>query len=355
MKSRSLAVFVTGAVVGALYLATAVGVGIRWLDVTTDDTRSMDHFFATRFGDMIDGRAYRPFVTRALLPGSVRLLRDTLPPRWRIGAQRAVLRTFHLRRPMAALGWEPERTFEYLAFGALALAAFACVPFAVRGIFRALFSAGRLWADMLPLPLLLLLDPMFVGPHARFMYDPATLALASLGTWAAIAGRKWVFYVIYVLAVLNKETAFLLAALFLVARVGDWRRHVVPLFGIWIALRLWIGWVFRDNPGSAAWWIANRNLARALADPWGIVVLGVALAVIAWSVWRWWTVRVVRIGIPALLGVLLMAYFLVGTWTEYRVFYEIVPLVWVTAYAALLRLCGVSIEARDSSPRPVEA
>ena len=348
MRSRRVADIIARILVGTLYVGAATVVGVRWLDVGENDVRSMNHFFATRFVDMIDGHAYRPFVTRALVPGTIRVLRDDLPPRWQTAAQNVVVRTFHLRRRMAELGWEPEHTFEYVVFGALSLGAFATVPFALRALFRVLFVSGRFWADMLPLPLLLLLEPLFFG-SPRAMYDPATLALSALGTWAAVARRERWFYVVYLFAVLNRETAFLLAALFLIARANDWRRHVLPLAGTWLVLRLWLSWLFRDTPGSAVWWIPTRNLAHARNDPWGVSALCLALAVIAWSVWRWRSVRAIRLGVPLLVGVLLAAYLTVSTWTEYRVFYEVLPLAWVTVYAATLLLCRVSIRARSGS------
>jgi hypothetical protein len=347
VRSRRVAGIITGVLVGALYVGTATVVSIRWLDVGENDARSLNHFFAATFVDMVDGHAYRPFVTRALVPGTIRALRDAIPPRWQTAAQGAVVRTLHVRRRIADLGWEPERTFEYVLFGAITILAFASVPFALRAAFRALFLTSRLWADVLPLPLLLLLEPVFVGTHARFMYDPATLALASLATWAAVAGRKRSFYCIYLFAVLNKETAFLLAALFLVACAGEWRKHALPLFGIWLTIRLWLSWVFRENPGSAAWWIPSRNIARAIGDPWGVAILCMGLVVVAWSVWQWRSIRAIRLGLPLLVGVLLAAYVTVSTWTEYRVFYEVVPLAWVTVYAAVLLSCRVSIRTRN--------
>ena len=155
------------------------------------------------------------------------------------------------------------------------------------------------------------------------------------------------FYVVYLLAVLNKETALLLAALFLITRTNDWRKHVPPLAGIWLAIRLWLSWVFRDTPGSAAWWIPTRNLARALGDPWGIAALAIALGALAWGTWRWRPIRVIRLGVPLVVGVQLLAYLAVGVWREYRIFYEVLPLAWVTVYAAGLLLCGVSIRARN--------
>jgi hypothetical protein len=346
MPSKSVASTTAGLVVAALYLATTTVIAIRWLDVGENDARSMNHFFATRFVDMVEGRAYRPFVTRALVPGTIRVLRDTLPLRWQTAMQGAVVRTLHLRRHMAGLGWEPEYAFEYVAFGVITLAAFACVPFALRAAFRASFVTNRLWADMLPLPLLLLLEPAFFG-RARNMYDPATLALFALGTWSVLARRAGTFYVIYALAVLNKETALLLGALFLIARARDWRTHLLPVVGLWLAARLWLGWAFRENPGGAEGWVpmrSMRNLAQALSAPWSVVPLMVALAALAWGVWQWRSIRTVRIGAPVLVGALLPAYLVAGCWGEYRVFYDVVPLAWITVYAAIARLLGVAIE-----------
>ena len=343
MRPRSLASVALGACMVALYLASSAFVALEWLDIGENDVRSINHFFGSRFVDMVDGQAYRPFVTRALVPGTIRLLRDTLPPRWQNAAQSAVVRTFHLRRRMAGLGWEPERTFEYLVFGAITLVLFACVPFSVRATYRALFASGEPWALLAPLPLLLI--PLRADMSS--MYDPATLALAALATWTAVAGRKQCFYVIYALAVLNKETAFLLAGLFLVTRPNDWRKHVAPLAGTWLAARLWLAWAFRHNPGSTAWWIPTRNLARALSDPWGAIEFAVALAVVAWSVWRWRSIRAIRLGVPLLVGVLVVAYLTVGVWGVYRIFLESLPLVWVSVYAAVIQRAGLVIASRD--------
>jgi hypothetical protein len=349
MPSKSAASTTVALVVAALYLATATIVTVRWLDVGENDVRSINHFFACRFVDMVDGRAYRPFVTRALVPGTIRVLRDTLPLRWQTAAQGAVVRTLHLRRRMAALGWEPEHAFEYVVFGVITLVLFVSIPFSVRAAFRALFAGDEFWAHLVPLPLLSI--PLFADISS--MYDPATLALAALAMWAAVARRKSWFYAVYALAVLNKETAFLFAALFLVTRSNDWRKHVAPLAGMWLVARLWLAWAYRDNPGSAAWWIPTRNIARALADPWGVAALCLALAVVVWSVWQWRSIRVIRLGVPLLVGVLLVAYMTVGVWGVYRIFLEALPLVWVTVYAAIMLRVGLVIapRARDAPCR----
>jgi len=62
--------------------------------------------------------------------------------------------------------------------------------------------------------------------------------------------------------------------------------------------------------------------------------------------------RGARVIIGILVGTLLAAYFAVSTWTEYRVFYEVVPLAWVTVYAAVLLSCRVSIRARNDEASP---
>jgi hypothetical protein len=345
MRFRSISSVAVGILVGALYVGSGAFVAIQWLAIGEYDVRSINHFFGSRFVDMVDGRAYRPFVTRALVPGTIRMLREHVPPRWQTKLQRAVVRTFHLRQRMAGIGWEPERSFDYLVFSAISLALLVGVLFATRAVFRALFASGELWAHLAPLPLLLI--PLLADISS--MYDPATLTLAALATWTAITRRTRWFYVVYVLAVLNKETAFLFAALFLIIRPDGWRRHALPLAGTWLTVRLWLSWAFRDNPGGLAWWIPDRNVMRALADPWGVVELVGVLAVVSWSVWRWRSIRTVRCGVPLLVGVLLAAYLAVGVWGVYRIFLEAVPLTWVTLYAAALSLCRVAIRARDSA------
>jgi len=71
-----------------------------------------------------------------------------------------------------------------------------------------------------------------------------------------IAKRKPIsFYIVFVLATLNKETSILLVGLFFIRELGVVRNfslagHVLLQVSLWVALRALIMVMFKNNPGS---------------------------------------------------------------------------------------------------------
>ena len=91
------------------------------------------------------------------------------------------------------------------------------------------------------------------------LYYPADLASIALFVLGALCMRRgqWpAYYVVFVLATLNRETSCFLTFLLLLTQWPRGRKGVVVLhcaaqLAIWIALKAWLAWVFRDNPGAA--------------------------------------------------------------------------------------------------------
>jgi len=66
-----------------------------------------------RVADTVYGKAHKPFVYRALLPGIVRIAVSTIPER----VKSAINKRFGHRIPLG-LGWPPKYTTEYLVASA---------------------------------------------------------------------------------------------------------------------------------------------------------------------------------------------------------------------------------------------
>jgi len=225
------------------------------------------------FARMIDGTAARPFVHRLLLPSLARGLYVLLP-----GSLREAL----------------DRGFPGAQVGLALLLAFACfLAFALvlRRLLDVCYAApegARRWgpaAGLLALPALFL-------PSSVHLYDPATLLLTALALLLIRERRRLAYYAVFMLACLNRETAILLTALFLLWE----RRQLAPARLAWhglIQVMLWAGVLVAiralqaGNPGHAAQLLFPRNLrllleARAAIAFWGVLAVALALVIPGW-------------------------------------------------------------------------
>ncbi len=291
----------------------------------------INYYYRARFLDMLNGRAWRPFVTRALLPTTVRGIVAIAPPELQQGAADAVARTPGLRTAFKVLGWEASAAFVYAI--ACVLMWLALCGFAAAATALAVEAGGLpdtpLMRGALALAALLGL-PLFFR-YASYIYDPAQLALFTTALLLIARRNLRAFAAVFALACINKETAVLLIPLAAYAWRGRLPRRrlagfVVGLGAVYLAIRLALAWAFRNNPGSLLeFHLLDHNLAL-LSAPWNIggILLAAALAFLLLYRWRDKPVFL-RVGLAGtLLPLAGMAVFF-GYLDEWRGYYEAYP------------------------------
>lgn len=311
------------------YVVAALYTYVVWLGVDPLSGRALhgkvNGFDGARVAVMVDGSAPKPYVLRALVPLSVRLLRDALPEKLAGRLEQRLLRTRGLPGLMARLGWEQERILDF-AIAVLLMGGFAAGFPVVLNLLAHQVGIGPAWfRDLVPLAAVLGLR-LFFAEGAHFLYDMPALFFPTLGLYALAVRRFSLFYAALVLGLLNKETAALLSAVFAVhgwrsmARPA-WARHLAAQAAIIVSLRACVLWVFRDNPGVLFEYQLMLNLDRIRSgiDWTTLLILGGFAAALAA---RW------RREAPLLKAASLMplaltaAYLVVGIYREVRVLYE---------------------------------
>jgi hypothetical protein len=287
--------------------------------------------------EMVAGTAWRPYVKRVLVPLVVRGADALLPA----GARAGLGELVSGRPSLAArLGWQSAHASWYalvfllhglsLFLFALAFRRLAARTLGLDPVRASLAAAGAL-----------ALVPIHFG-YQNYLYDFPGLALFTLGL-VLVAERRWgLFYLLWPVGLLNKETFVLLTPVFVLSARArmPWRRLLVhagaqlaTAVGLWLAL----GWVFRGNPGAPVEWHLLRNLTHAplprqlLHDAvyWGAWVCGL----LSWHRQRALAAQALAVG-----GVLVGTTLFLGFLGEYRDFYEVWPLLALLLAATALRL-----------------
>ena len=221
------------------------------------------------FQEMIDGTAYRPHVTRALIPFVVRTIGGLLP----------ASSSDVLKRPLMWAGFEPVllpdthpeiKPIDFFVWVYLAIASLALLGEGTRR-FLAILYRGEGWLFVAGGALTVAVWPL-LACYSSYVYDPFTPTLV---VWAFIAGirRRWVaYYPLLVLGTLNKETMALVpvAVGFTLSEAdpskAPWKRTVADVA---IAAFVHMGVAllfFRANPGSLVeFHLLDHNLSRAAA------------------------------------------------------------------------------------------
>ena len=259
-----------GVVLRTVLLALAYSAAIAWALWMFVTRPGMDWYSRARFGDSIYSRCERPFVARVLLPWTVQAITAVTPAATRHYLASAI-RGLISHEPRLSYASDCGFEFGVTIFLLLAcLVAFACV---LRVLARRFVSAPGRVEGVIPVCALLLLPVMYT--YMNYVYDLPTLLLFTLAL-ALIAARSRWFYLVYILAVLNKETAILLSIpWFLENRRELASRSLVSglalQFGIWLVIRGVITYLYRNTPGVMfEWWHWQRNLnvlARMVRAP----------------------------------------------------------------------------------------
>ena len=206
---------------------------------------------------MLNGQAYRPYVTRALVPGLVNGLTGLLPPATQQVLNERLNGTYATARLLAMFSASPELALQGMLTLAVMWASLLGFGAALRALMSAVYDAPPLTIDVLSLLALCGLLPFF---GFGYIYDFTVLWLFTLAL-ALMIRRRWTAYLIcFGLAALNKETTILLLIPFTLYYLWPGQRLArksalklllgqLLIFGaIWLALRL----TYAGNPGEAS-------------------------------------------------------------------------------------------------------
>ena len=201
---------------------------------------------------MLSGSAHKPFVYRQLVPSLIRSVTAVTPAplKERISANFGA----KYEELIVLFEWNRSHLYEHILSLILTFVCFVALAFALRSSIGVFYSFPSFVNDVAPVIGLLILPVFF--RYINYVYDPATLVFFTLALVSLYKRERWWFYVLFVLATLNKETSILLIGLFLL-REGrlvsavQTAAHGLAQLAIWGSVRLFLVVTYAANPGSS--------------------------------------------------------------------------------------------------------
>lgn len=278
---------------------------------------------------MVDGSAWRPYVFRALVPTIVRALLALTPT----GVEGVLTAAIERSEPAVALLREMDVPAKYYLKGLYCIVvmygSFVGYAFTFGALFVAVRGEGRradrarLWGPCCAVPLF----------GFGYIYDFTTLLLSTCLWLSLVRQRWWSFALVYLVSSINKETTILLSLAFAATQYGRlpaatfWRLLGFQLV-VFIAVRTVLAHVYGGNPGAAFEWHLWDHW-QAMRRPGEALLPAVAILSIAGLVAAGWSQKpvVLRRSLMATLPALVVLFLLFGYPFEWRVFYEVMPLI----------------------------
>jgi len=306
----------------------------------------------TRFPAMVQGTAYKPFVYRTILPGTVRILTIVTPQAWHRKADEFTGQNQWARKTFQRFEWDFQDTLQYY-FAAflmwLSYVGFAHVT--VRLTCQQLqWKAAVGWQAAMGAVALLGLPAMF--KYSSFPYDPSQLFLFSLALSLLASERIKSFGLVFLLCCLSKETAVLLIP---VHGFFRWKNHpaklvrqeLIILILSFAIIKGGLIWMYRDNPGTfAKIHLFDHNLGWILGQ-WRWIEMSVALVLAYLVFFRWQDKpRFLRVAFLCIMPVLLGMALIIGFFDEWRIFYEVYAIIFAMGVATVRFLTSSAISTR---------
>ncbi len=280
------------------------------------------------FADMITGEAHRPFVTRVLLPWLTSGISALFPSSVHEAAKALVASGGFIGSLLVEYKTPPNFALEAMVSLGLQLLSTQGFAFAFRGLFRKVYKTPPPVPELITLVALIGLTPMlFLG----YIYDLPTLFLSTLGLYCIAAQRRKSYFCVLVLAILNKETAIVLAVpailLFWDLPRPAFKKILygtLAQLGVFLAIRVPISLLYRDNPGGFFESHLADHIEMFKDYPLiGVISILIAVGMILLVFHKWRQKPAVAV-LGVIPGLLLLVLFVLGGITfEIRVFYEV--------------------------------
>ena len=166
------------------------------------------------------------------------------------------------------------------------------------------------------------------------VYDLATALFSTLLlTWLA-RGRLDLYHIVFPLACLNRETAFLL--IFVFAAYGmsrmprsTWIRSIVYQAAVFVVVRGLLIWIFSGSPGDPFWFRPVDNILMYVRTPIVSLAFFSGTGLVLWACLRGWEQKpeLLRTAFLVMAPLLIIMYTMFGYTFEIRVFAEIFPVI----------------------------
>ena len=303
------------------------------------------------FGDMIYGKASKPFVYRVLLPATVRVLSAPVPQSLKNTISNKIEDNISLNKLFKKLKWEKELAVEYSFAMLIMFLSLWGFSIAVRYLFILFYNTSSWFAGSVSVLALLGLPTMF--QYTSFIYDFPLLLLYTLGL-IFLYKQDWIkFLIIFLVGCINKETTILLTLIFYIYYKSGLKKELfnkllIAQFAIFILVKSLLYFVFKNNPGTfIEFHLIDHNL-RLLTGydlTLAVAVLGLILLVFyKWNEKPSFLKTSLWMFIPLVVLTLFLGYL-----DELRDYYEVYPAVIIFIVHSTARILDVNFKVNIQS------
>lgn len=334
---------------GAIYVAMSLFTMLHFLQ----SSRLGDVFYRTQFEPMYHGTAWKPFVYRVLIPKTTRAIVEATPGEWQQSINDSLygLKTApwlsDVRKVMPWLADvypHKDRIYPRAVATLLIYASLWGFIWAIWRLAALAFPASPAIKWFAPIFGMLLI-PSFSWQYL-YVYDIPVLFLSTACYYFLLAGKFKHYLICFLLAVLNKESSIFIFLLFTfwgyhrlsaTKYASLWTAQCLIYVVIKVALALTYmhnaGWLLEDNLG----WVWNRDLLSRS----GYHRIFVIAAMFFLFTYRWQEKPVFLKYVFFVLPFFFTAYLFYGYPGEYRVFFDIMPLLLLLAVHTLIDGTGI--------------
>lgn len=311
-----------------LVLGVAFVVTVGSLRATSGDERQ------TGITVQVEGTAYRPYVYRQLVPRLVKVLMAPLPrEEWTQMSQKifnsgAVARFEYF----TACHYEWWNANTLAPIGLSAIITFLCLigyQVTIRALLQHELVAPRAFFAVVPLALCYGL--LFLNRGGTLSYDYPQVFLFSLGILLLAKDKLPLFYLVYILGMLNKETSVLLAVVFAIVYRGrldtvKYMAHLTALTVIFLIIKLTLQHVYAGNLGHPLYHhVCDHNISFMLDPKNASEIISLTLLIIALAVRNWRSKPLILRQASIVFWPLFILTFLFGWIDEVRDLIEVFP------------------------------
>jgi len=280
------------------------------------------------FADMLAGNAERPFVTRTLIPWLTKTIAGIIPASMHTTASETARTSSFFGGWLTHINIPAALALEGIISLLIQLGSLIGFAFAIKALLARVYKAPAFFASLATLTALLGLLPMLLF---GYIYDLPNLFLCTLALFFIRTRKIAAYAIVFVLAIINKETAVVLIVPSVLLFLDFERPSLVKVctailaqIAVYLAVRLPINAAFKTNPGVAFEINLDEHLYVLVNHPvlWGIsVLIGLGVIVLIFQNWREKPALAMLGALPMLplIGLFVVS----GFPFEIRVFYEV--------------------------------
>ena len=225
------------------------------------------------------------------------------------------------------------------------------------------FESSGLVKDLIPVFALLALPTFF--KYYSYIYDFPTLFLFTLGLILIIRNKWNIYYPIFILGCINKETTILLTLVFAIHCFRDGMdririvKHISLQCLIFFTIKFLLLIIYKDNPGwfvCHGLWFLTRNMQK-IAMLYTVPNLVCYTVIVVLIFYRWSSKPTfLKQGLWIVVPLVLLAMYM-GYVDELRDYYEVYPIVFLLMTHSLGDILGLGIKtikkAKAASSNPM--